>query len=574
MTRKLVKFNLLYLLLTLALWGCPKRSTQGLKAYQLASDDAYVGGSLIDLYANRVVNQRDFSYALAFSPSGHWLAYTHLVSADFQLSLVATETGLEQWSVSLNSSEFDVEAVVFVDEDHIAVAARRSPVSSHPSVRLYSRIDGHLLAAAQDDDLAGLVQVERSPDHKILASVSAHLGAVILRDSKNMAWLGEFPAHRGSARAIVFINDREFFSGGDDGRLLRWKLEPYLQRQAGEIQLSRVLVGAQKQLAIPVELPNSGPLLAAVNTGFKRSVIGRDLAKRLQLPDPKKTIPLQSQAGEIEAQIRPADLLLRDLVVPDVDFAVCDTCLPLGCDLILGDDLQDRISLSPGREQGLFKLQVHARTAQAASSQRQHIPEPRGQHEQMPRVTTVQPGQVMPVKSLPKPRQYYRAKLLSSVQLSGSINDLRISRDRTKLVVALSEKPAERSLQLYEQEKAGHYPAPKSSNAAVLFDVATGRELKRFIGPRGYVVSADISPDGQTVATGSWDNHVLFFAVDTGAQIFDQPMAWLVRRLRFAPDGRSLGVAAWTPVASFGGNSKPALVIFDLVYADPKISKQ
>jgi hypothetical protein len=59
---------------------------------------------------------------------------------------------------------------------------------------------------------------------------------------------------------------------------------------------------------------------------------------------------------------------------------------------------------------------------------------------------------------------------------------------------------------------------------------------------------------------------VLLFDAQSGELVAERKLAWLVRRARFAPDGKTLGVAAWTPVNAFNeGDSDPALLLYPLI---------
>lgn len=545
--------------------ACPKRTTLDLQAYQPDPHADYMGGVVTDLYPSRVINRRDFSYALAFSPDGLWVAYTHMVSTDFQLSVVEVQSGALQFNVSLNATEFDVEGLVFIDNQTVAVSGRRSPDSNHPSLRLFDRRDGTLLAAAYDDDLAGLTQVAVSADGRLIATVGVHTGALIIRDAKTLAWRGQVPAHRGPARALAFLPNGELLTGGDDKQLLRWRLEPMPARRQAAVQVPIVKVGATQQQAIPVSFAGHKPLIAVIDAGFEHNVVSTSLVKQEGLADLGMTQTLRSQAGETQAKIVRGSLQIKDLAVADLEFAVCDSCLPVGCDLLLGQDFQSRVSLAPGAHPSLLLV--------TASQQTQNVVSPQdGLPPQGADASSATNAHVLVAKQDPAVPAglFFRPVKIAQQSLAGSINDISLSRDGAQIVVAISQTPAERSLELYEREKAGKYPDPNPANAAVLIDSATGTVLRSFVGHRAYVVTAALSPDGKTLASGAWDNHVLLFDVATGAKIFDQPMGWLLRRLRFAPDGRTLGVAAWTPVASFGGDSKPAMVLFDLVYKHPQ----
>jgi hypothetical protein len=66
---------------------------------------------------------------------------------------------------------------------------------------------------------------------------------------------------------------------------------------------------------------------------------------------------------------------------------------------------------------------------------------------------------------------------------------------------------------------------------------------------------------------------VLVFDATTGKAVTERELGWLVRRVRFSPDGHLLGVAAWTPVNVMNeGNSDPALLLYPLALERPQIA--
>jgi hypothetical protein len=52
-----------------------------------------------------------------------------------------------------------------------------------------------------------------------------------------------------------------------------------------------------------------------------------------------------------------------------------------------------------------------------------------------------------------------------------------------------------------------------------LWNVVTGREIRRFEGHKGWVVSARFSPDGRWVFTASWDGTVRIWNTENGAPV-------------------------------------------------------
>ena len=118
--------------------------------------------------------------------------------------------------------------------------------------------------------------------------------------------------------------------------------------------------------------------------------------------------------------------------------------------------------------------------------------------------------------------------------------------------------------------------APLADEAvAALVDVAAGALGKTFASQHnGFTVTAGISPDGHTVATGGWDNRVIVWDASTGQPVTEREVAWLVRRLRCSPDGRLRAVAAWTPVNALNeGDSEPALLLYPVALADAKVAQ-
>ncbi len=106
------------------------------------------------------------------------------------------------------------------------------------------------------------------------------------------------------------------------------------------------------------------------------------------------------------------------------------------------------------------------------------------------------------------------------------------------------------------------------NSAACLWDVHTGREIRRFRGHTGGVLSVAFSPDGRYVLTGSgghddstgyykaYDNTVRLWDVETGVELCRFNPGQRVTSVAFLPDGRF--------IVSGGGDGQPDLRLWEL----------
>jgi WD40 repeat protein len=101
--------------------------------------------------------------------------------------------------------------------------------------------------------------------------------------------------------------------------------------------------------------------------------------------------------------------------------------------------------------------------------------------------------------------------------------------------------------------------------SAHLWDVATGREVRRFQGHTDRVGSAAFSPDGRRIVTGSYDHTVRVWDTATG-----QELSRLTGRkskayvARFSPDGRQVASGG-----TVSGGSEDGLLLHDVDRAEP-----
>jgi WD40 repeat protein len=493
-------------------------------------DEAYLAGPVRGLGAPVVHNRKDFIYGFAFDRSGQEIAYTHHVTTHMELSLGRTGEAAPRVTKQVNPSEFDLEGVVFVEgrESRAVVVASRQG-----TLRRYT------LAGELEKELSYGVALTRAAVNpaQTLIAVGTADGRVVLFDASSLAFRGEAKAHEAEVRGVVFLNNQRLATVGFDGALVVHSVEPGGEA-AARVAATDVGQGMRVFLA---HISGERAIPTARDVRQPMSVISSAAVERLKLA---------TVAGETGSVLTPVgvqprplvdvgDLQVRYLALGQMRAAVCDECVPPGAELVLGQDVLARAVF--GDDVATSEVMV------------------KGLEEA--------PEGVVPAQRIPGALAVLEKR---RVKLPGPGTDIDKPR-RGPVLATYSHAKAERSPEVYDQEKEGRLPPAGPGSGAVLVDVDTGELGRRFIAHRGFTFTGAISPDGATVATGGWDDRVVVFDAATGAVIDEEDLGWLARQVRFSRDGRFLGVAAWTKVnPTNDGSSDPAMFVFPVVFDGPE----
>ncbi len=488
-------------------------------------------GPPVGLGAPEVVNRRDFIYALDFGLGGS-LAFVHHVSTHMELSATGTWPLSPRFQEKVNASEFDVEDVLVIDA---GPAAGTIVVPSRQGI--LRAFDGQTGAKLREYTTgAALLRVAVSPDGATLVASAAD-GRLFLLDPATFAIKGGGRPHSDEVRGLGFLPDGRLVTAGQDAVLV----------------VSNIVARAPELVRLPTAPLKSGERVFLAHLDGVRAVSSvRDqrqpacavtsaAVKRLELPMVADGTQLTAMPASGPAAFPAVELgrvVVGTLDLGPLRAAVCDECVPPGAELTLGGEALTRAVLAD--DVARDELVVRAGSGEGAATS------------------------VGGAVSLEEARR---------VALPGPGTDLDVSTTGVVLV-AFSHAKTERSFDLYDAEKKGVYPEPQPSSAAALVDVERGALGRRFVGHRGFTVTAALSPDGRTVVTGGWDKRVLVFDAESGTQVAERHLGWLVRRVRFSPDGGTLGVAAWTPVNALNeGDSEPALLLYPLEVAGGQVAR-
>jgi WD40 repeat protein len=112
----------------------------------------------------------------------------------------------------------------------------------------------------------------------------------------------------------------------------------------------------------------------------------------------------------------------------------------------------------------------------------------------------------------------------------------------------------------------GRYFLANSYNAALLFDLASGRQLRSFQGHTDVVTSVAFSPDGNTVATGSNDETTRLWDVRTGKELRRlEGQFGRVVAVEFSSDGQSVLTGGGRSAVLFDASSGQQLNRFETI---------
>jgi WD40 repeat protein len=493
----------------------------------------YLAGEVKGVENGKLLNNKDFVWSLAFSADSSRVAYTHLGPKSYQLALWTLGPSPALVSEKdINSVEFDLEAVAFSADGSLLVTAGRDG-----EVRLFDGATGEPRGHVLTEEPLTAVAVH--PGGRYLVVGSAR-GLVSVFTVPQLSFVFEVRAHNNApVSALTFAADGTLYSGGWDKHVRAWNSrEEALRTDQARVRFERrggfvVLRGAVNGKAqVTFAVDARAPALM-LNTAAATQA-GIDVAFL------KDTLTVPTPMGNTVAKLaRGQTLLFKSVTVEGVDIAVCDVCVPTGVQGVLGAPFAERFELS--FDESTSEAIVTAKSGAQTGAQTQ--------------------GLSLTVRS--------------EFPFDGHVNDVTLDAKGQRLGVALSEEKAERTRTVYEREKKGVEEPKGPFNAGALVDAATGRILQKWSEHGGVVSTASISPDGRSLATGGWDKRLLVFSEGDEKPRGERKFGWSVRRVRFSPDGRWVGAAAWTPQNPIGDQeSDPAAVLYQVLYVAPTVERR
>ncbi|MCP3058946.1 aspartyl protease family protein [Myxococcus sp. K38C18041901] len=488
---------------------------------------AYVTGATAGLGKGAVLNRTDFIWGLDFSPRQRRVAYTRLGSRSYFLTLWALETPPRKLGdPALNPYEFDVEGVAFSPDGGLVATAGRDG-----AVRLFDAATGESKGVRVTEEPLSVVAFH--PEGKWLVAGGAK-GLLTVLAVPDLAYVSEERGHEGPVSGVAFSPDGTLYSGGWDKHVRAWNTEVQsLSPQEARVRFERrggsaIVVGA---------LNGKTPVGFTLDARVPQVVITREAASQagIDLSQLKDTVDVPGALGTTQARVaRGQSLRFKALEVRDVDVAVCDACVPQGFQGVLGAPFSEKVDVAFDEQTLEARLTLKG---------------------------GVQAGAAV-VDTLVLARR-------SDFTFPAYVSDVTVDARGARLGVGLSEQKPERDRAVYERERKGVEEPRGDFNAGAVVDAASGKVLHKWPVHRGVVSTAAISPDGRSLVSGGWDKQVHLFTEGQESARGSYGFDWSVRRVRFSPDGRRVGVAAWTPqVASSSGESDPSAVLLDVGYVD------
>lgn len=494
--------------------------------------DGHVQGTPVQLGAPVVLNAEDFVYDARLSPDAKSVALARLGLKGYFLSVYSLrpQPPTRLADVAINAYEFDVEMLDF-SPDGALVAT----VSRDGAVRLFDAATGRAVAGWLTDE--PLVSLGMHPSGRWLAVGSAR-GLITVLALPSLTHVAELRGHADEVRGLAFAPDGTLFSAGWDKRLVTWSLDEtsapsssiraHADKKSGLLIFRTVLNGqASANVTVDARLP--------------MTVVQGSLAQSagIEVTALSQTTTISTAYGPQIAKVAQGQRLsFKGLTFEHVEVAVCDACLPSpAVQAVLGASLLERLTFATDDATNEVVLTAH------------------------PKAATVSQGGLT-------------LRPTATVTFEAFINDLSIDARGQTLGVALSSSKALRTREIYEREKRNE-PAPANPwDCGAFVDARTGEVLEKH-GPHGtgIVATAGISPDGQSLVLGAWDNHLVLASRGRKAAIETKRLGWSPRRVRYSRDGRWLVVAAWTPQNPLGDHqSAPAAVVYEVIYgADAKV---
>ncbi|RKH33381.1 aspartyl protease family protein [Corallococcus sicarius] len=528
-------------LLACGLTGCAHGPT-GVTPDTLSQLESTPGGYLSGPVAGfdgspTVLNRKDFIWALDFAPRGGRVAYTRLGLKAYHVSVWgldarAPKPGEAPVLLSdpeVNGQQFDLEGVAFSPDGALVATVSRSG-----AVQLFDAATGAPKGTLATEE--PLVSVAFHPDGRWLVVGSAQ-GLVSVLSVPGLAFGAESRLHVGPVSALAFGPDGTLYSGGWDGHVRvsdtpEQSFKPDVARTHFERRSGFAVVQGSVDGGPPVVLALDSRSPVVVLTTAAATASGIDVAFL------KETLTVPGALGNTVARVaRGRTLRFKALTLSGLDVAVCDACVPQGSQGVLGAPFSDRVD-------ALFD----ETTAEAIFTLKGGAPE----------------GAASVVARGLKPR--------SDFTFPAHVNDVTVDARGQRLGVAFSAELAERNRTVYERERKGIEEPQGPWNAGALVDAGSGQVLRKWEVHHGVVSSAAISPDGRSLASGGWDKRVYLFTEAESQPRGQLEFGWSVRRVRFAPDGRRVGVAAWTPQKATGNqDSDPAAVLVGVRFASPRV---